>query len=456
MRISCIPAFLAAVTGLMLVTAPARAQDSLDYILADDTTYVVDRVVAVVGNEAILASEIDEEFFLALQGSKEFAASIRTAADTARVRDVILERLVNEELVVQAASRDTTIIVTAEEVNQTADEQLRSARARFPSESEFNTELLRSGFQSSAEFRRFLGEQARRQFMRDRYIEALKNREVIKTVNPTEAEMRDFFEAQKGQIGRRPASISFKQIVVTPQPSPAAKQVAFARADSIARALRAGGDFAAAARRFSQDSGSAVQGGDLGWQRRGTFVRSFDSVVFDPNFKPGMISNPVETVYGYHVIQVQRVQPTEVNARHILIVPETTPENVDSARALAARVADRLRAGAPFDSLQNAVHDEAEEKEARDAPLTALPPVYAQVVTDADSGAVVGPFELPGPGGKVKFAVLVVGSRREEGEVAFADVREQIRAALSGQLGEQQYLARLRDANYVDIRTESP
>ncbi len=456
MRISCIPAFLAAVTGLMLVTAPARAQDSLDYILADDTTYVVDRVVAVVGNEAILASEIDEEFFLALQGSKEFAASIRTAADTARVRDVILERLVNEELVVQAASRDTTIIVTAEEVNQTADEQLRSARARFPSESEFNTELLRSGFQSSAEFRRFLGEQARRQFMRDRYIEALKNREVIKTVNPTEAEMRDFFEAQKGQIGRRPASISFKQIVVTPQPSPAAKQVAFARADSIARALRAGGDFAAAARRFSQDSGSAVQGGDLGWQRRGTFVRSFDNVVFDPGFKPGMISNPVETVYGYHVIQVQRVQPTEVNARHILIVPETTPENVDSARALAARVADRLRAGAPFDSLQNAVHDEAEEKEARDAPLTALPPVYAQVVTDADSGAVVGPFELPGPGGKVKFAVLVVGSRREEGEVAFADVREQIRAALSGQLGEQQYLARLRDANYVDIRTESP
>lgn len=450
------PALVAAVAALMLVAAPAQAQDSLEFILAEDTTYVVDRVVAVVGNEAILASEIDEEFFLALQGNEQFAASIRTPADTARVRDVILERLVNEELIVQAASRDTTIIVTAEEVNQTADEQLRSARNRFPTESGFNTELLRSGFQSSAEFRRFLGEQARRKFMRDRYIEALKNREVIKTVNPTDAEMREFFEAQKGQIGQRPASISFKQIVVTPQPSAAAKQVAFAKADSIARALRAGGDFAAAARRFSQDSGSAVQGGDLGWQRRGTFVRSFDNVVFDPNFKPGMISNPVETVYGFHVIQVQRVQPTEVNARHILIVPETTQENVDSARALAARVADQLRAGVRFDSLQEAVHDEAEEKEARDAPLTALPPAYSQVLAEADSGAVVGPFELPGPGGKVKFAVLVVGNRRAAGEVAFADVREQIRAALAGQLGEQQYLARLRDANYVDIRTESP
>jgi peptidyl-prolyl cis-trans isomerase SurA len=448
------PALLAAMTAWMLVAAPAHAQDSLDFILAEDTTYVVDRVVAVVGNEAILASEIDEEFFLALQGSEEFAASLRTPADTARVRDAILDRLVNEELIVQAASRDTTIIVTAEEVNQTADEQLRSARSRFPSESEFNTELLRSGFQSSAELRRFLGEQARRKFMRDRFIEALKNRDVIKTVNPTDAEMREFFEAQKAQIGQRPASISFKQIVVTPQPSATAKQAAFARADSIARALRTDGDFAAAARRFSQDSGSAVQGGDLGWQRRGTFVRSFDDVVF--NLKPGTISNPVETVYGYHVIQVQRIQPTEVNARHILIVPETTPENVDSARALAARVVDQLRAGARFDSLQTAVHDEAEEKEARDAPLTALPPSYSQVVADADSGAVVGPFELPGPGGKVKFAVLVVGSRRAAGEVAFADVREQIRAALAGQLGEQQYLARLRDATYVDIRTESP
>lgn len=448
-----LPALLALAAAFLIAAAPAEAQDSLDFMLTGDTTYMVDRVVAVVGNEAILASEIDEEFFLALSGSEEFAASLRTRSDTARVRDAILQRLVNEELIVQAASRDTTIIVTAEEVNQAADEQMRSARNRFPSESAFNSELLKSGFQSAAEFRRFLGEQSRRKFMRERFIEALKNREVIKTVNPTEAEMREFFEAQKDRIGQRPASITFKQIVVAPQPSTEAKQVAFARADSIAKALRAGGDFASAARRFSQDSGSAVQGGDLGWQRRGTFVRSFDEVVF--SLKPGTISNPVETVYGYHVIQVQRVQPTEVNARHILIIPELTPENVDSARALAARVADKLRAGAPFDSLQAAVHDEAEEKEAREAPLTALPPAYTQALANADSGAVVGPFELPGPGGKVKFAVLKVGARRAEGAVEFADVREQIRAMMAGQLGEQQYLERLRDANYVDIRTES-
>lgn len=448
-----LPALLALAAAFLIAAAPAEAQDSLDFMLTGDTTYMVDRVVAVVGNEVILASEIDEEFFLALSGSEEFAASLRTRSDTARVRDAILQRLVNEELIVQAASRDTTIIVTAEEVNQAADEQMRSARNRFPSESAFNSELLKSGFQSAAEFRRFLGEQSRRKFMRERFIEALKNREVIKTVNPTEAEMREFFEAQKDRIGQRPASITFKQIVVAPQPSTEAKQVAFARADSIAKALRAGGDFASAARRFSQDSGSAVQGGDLGWQRRGTFVRSFDEVVF--SLKPGTISNPVETVYGYHVIQVQRVQPTEVNARHILIIPELTPENVDSARALAARVADKLRAGAPFDSLQAAVHDEAEEKEAREAPLTALPPAYTQALANADSGAVVGPFELPGPGGKVKFAVLKVGARRAEGAVEFADVREQIRAMMAGQLGEQQYLERLRDANYVDIRTES-
>ncbi len=448
-----LPALLAAALAFCISAAPAEAQDSLDFMLTGDTTYMVDRVVAVVGNEAILASEIDEEFFLALSGSEELAASLRTRSDTAQVRNAILQRLVNEELIVQAAQRDTTIVVTAEEVSQAADENMRSARARFPSEAAFNAELLQSGFQSSAEFRRFLGEQSRRKFMRDRFLEALKNRDVIKTVNPTEAEMREFFDAQKDRIGQRPASISFKQIVVSPRPSPAAKQVAFARADSIARALRDGGDFASAARRFSQDSGSAVQGGDLGWQRRGTFVRSFDDVVF--SLKPGTISNPVETVYGYHVIQVQRVQPIEVNARHILIIPDVTPENVDSARALAARVADQLRAGAPFDSLQQAVHDEPEEKEAREAPLTALPPVYSQVLANSDSGAVVGPFELPGPGGKVKFAVLVVGARRAEGEVAFADVREQIRAMMAGQLGEQQYLQRLRDANYVDIRTES-
>ena len=78
---------------------------------------------------------------------------------------------------------------------------------------------------------------------------------------PTEAEMRSYFDANKGSLGSRPATISFRQIVVTPKPSAEAKARTKAQADSIVLELRRGADFATAARRFSQDPGSKDQGG---------------------------------------------------------------------------------------------------------------------------------------------------------------------------------------------------
>jgi peptidyl-prolyl cis-trans isomerase SurA len=275
--------------------------------------------------------------------------------------------------------------------------------------------------------------------------------EQIKPVAPTERELRDFFEKNRNAFGERPASVSFRQIVVAPQPAPAAKQRAYQLADSIAKALRAGGDFATAARRFSGDSASRSQGGELGWQRRGQFERPFDEAVF--RLRPGTISEPVETVFGYHVIQVERVQPTEVQARHILIIPETTPADRDSARALAARVADAARAGASFDSLQRVHHDGSEEREALNAPVDRLPAVYTTAIAEADSGSIAGPFELAGPEGRVKFAILRIADKRPAGEVTFADVVERLRQVLSEDLAQERYVTRLRASTYVDIRT---
>ena len=97
--------------------------------------------------------------------------------------------------------------------------------------------------------------------------------------------------------------------------------------------LRRGADFATAARRFSQDPGSKEQGGSLNWFRRGVMVPEFERVAF--GLKPGVVSDPVESPFGYHIIQVERVQPGEVQARHILLVPEIDSAHVDSARATA-------------------------------------------------------------------------------------------------------------------------
>jgi peptidyl-prolyl cis-trans isomerase SurA len=362
----------------------------------------------------------------------------------------MLTQMVNEELMVQAARRDTAVKVNETDVSASVDQSYKQARSQFKSEVDFQKELHAAGFASVDEYRQFLADRQRRTLLVQGLLARLRETKKLKPVNPTEAEMRAAFDAQKPHLGQRPATISFQQIVLPPRASDSARASAFRLADSIAVALRLGGDFATAARRFSQDPGSKDQGGDLGWTRRGTLDPKFEAAALA--LKPGMISNPVESSFGVHVIQLERTEGASLHARHILIIPTTTQANVDSARALAGRLADSLRHGAPFDSLQARFHDPGEEKEATDVSLNQLPEVYTKAIADADSGAVVGPFDLTGPDGRVKFAILKIIRRRPAGDIQFEDVKDQLRSSLADNLGTERYLDQLRRSTYLDIR----
>jgi peptidyl-prolyl cis-trans isomerase SurA len=408
----------------------------------------VDRIVAVVGNRAIMRSQVDEQFFQLIASLGVTGPS--TAADSAKIRRQIVNEMIDDELMVQRALKDTTIKVTENEVSEAVEKNIREVRQRYPNEFEFQKEMRAAGFVTPDEYRRFMTDQARREMLRARLTDELKQKDVLKPVQPTEQEMQAFFDEQKGQFGKRPATISFKQVVVVPKPSESAKAQSRALADSIVRELRKGADFATAAKRFSQDPGSRDQGGDLGWTRRGQFVPEFEKVAF--NLKPGQISDPVESPFGFHIIQLQRAQPGEIQSRHILVVPEVTEANADSALALAQTIYADLKAGAQIDSLQRRYADPTEEREAAATPLDKLPPVYARVLAGADSGTIVAPFPIDAPGGRRKFAVIQVTEKRAEGEIRFEDVKDRVRQVLSDQLATRKYLQRLRQATYVDVR----
>jgi peptidyl-prolyl cis-trans isomerase SurA len=413
-----------------------------------DTTFVVDQVVAVVGNRPVLASQVEEEIFSRQsQGSKlpESPDSLRA------IRQQVVSSIIDEELLVQQAQRDTSIKVTDEEIASGVEEQVRKVRTNFTSEVDYKAELKKAGFQTPEEYRRWLTEQQRRAAFQNRLVEKLRNDGKLKTVAPTEKEMKQFFEEQKGTLGSRPATVSFRQIVISPKPSDAAKAKTKAQADSIVLELRRGADFATAARRFSQDPGSKEQGGSLNWFRRGVMVPEFERIAFA--LKPGVISDPVESPFGYHIIQVERVQPGEVQARHILLIPEIDSTHVDSARTVADSVRKLLAGGASFDSLQRVYHDPSAEREAQSVPVTKLPENYAKIIGEADSGTVLPVFTMPGAGTREQFVVLKVTERRPEGEVKYDDVRDRIRDQLGQQLAIRRYLDRLRKATYVEIRS---
>jgi len=414
----------------------------------DTSQASVDRVVAVAGESPILASQVEEEIFT--QRSQQAPLPSTEAEFRALCRQVISD-LVDAEIMVQAANRDTSIKVSDQEVAQGAEEQYRNVRRRFTSELDFQRELARSGFQTPEEFRRWLTDSQRKAALRNRLLTKLREEGKLKPVQPTEREMREYFEQFQNDLPQRPATISFRNIIVAPRAQPDANERARAQADSILGELRRGADFAAAARRFSQDPVSATQGGELGWFRRGQMVPAFEQVAF--RLKPGVLSEPVETPFGYHILQVQRVQPAEVQARHILIMPEVTEADADTAQALAAAIAERLRAGGSFDSLARLYHDAGEEREALDVPVNQLPDEYKEGIAEADSGAVVAPFTIRKASGlRRKYVVLEVLRRRGEGKIAYEDVKDQIRRRLSDELATRRYLDRLRSSTYVDIR----
>ena len=413
-----------------------------------DTTFVVDRVVAVVGNRPVLASQVDEEIF----SRQSQGAQIPTDPEGLKaIRQQIVSSIIDEELLLQQAQRDTAITVTDEEIASGVEEQVRKVRSNFTSEVDYTTELKKAGFQTPEEYRRWLTDQQRRAAFQNRLVEKLRNDGKLKPVAPTEKEMKQFFEEQKGSLGSRPATLSFRQIVVTPAPAQAAKDRTRAQADSIVLELRRGADFATAARRFSEDPGSKEQGGSLNWFRRGVMVPEFERVAF--SLKPGVISDPVESPFGYHIIQVERVQPGEVQARHILLVPEIDSARVARSRQLADSVRNALVAGAEFDSLQRIHHDGSAEREAENVPVTKLPENYAKTIGEARPDSLLPVFTMPGSGSREQFVVLQVTDRRPEGEIRYEDVRDRIRQQLGEQLAIRRYLDGLRRSTYVEIRS---
>ncbi len=440
--------------GAGLAASPLAAQDAepgaapAAAFRCDTVVGVVDRVVAVAGDVPILASQVEEEIFTQRAQNTKLP---KTQAEFTELCRQVVSDLIDAEVMVQVAQRDTAIKVSDTEISDGVEQQFHNVRQRFTSEVDFRRELARSGFQTPEEFRRWLTDSQRKAALRNRLLSKLKDEGKLKAVQPTEREMRAYFEQFQDQLPSRPATVSFRNIVISPKASAPARDRALAQADSIVAELRKGADFATAAKRFSQDPASKDQGGDLGWFRRGLMVPEFDAVVF--RLKPGVISEPVETPFGFHIIQVQRIQPAEVQARHILVMPEITATDADSADSLARRVGAQLAQGVAFDSLIKLYHDPGEEREAEDVPVTQLPEEYKAGIGNADSGQIVAPFAIRKEMGlRRKYVVLQVTKRRTEGALRYDDVKEQIRKKLSDDLATRRYLDRLRRSTYVDVR----
>ena len=407
---------------------------------------LVDRVLAVAGDSIILLSQLQEQMigFLtadpALQNDPERLQQIEAE---------VLDNLINTQLIVQAALQDSTIVVDDGAIEDVVEQDLAQRTQQVGGETAMQSALSDMGW-SISQFREMLRQDARRQQLQQQYLQKAQRGMQAPTVSSEE--VQTYYDENRAQFGSRPATVTFRQVVIQPEPSDSADAAALAEAEQIFDSLIVGADFEELARRLSDDDGSKQLGGDLGWSRRGSgFVREFEDAMF--SLASGQVSAPVRTQFGYHLIKVDRIRGPERKTRHILIGFDIGPADVERAVEFAEELKGRVEAGESAAAL-HAEYGGGEVPDSMSVPtdrLGELPAGYAAPLRTATAGQVVGPLTF-GAGVRANIAVVEVVEVRAEGEYTFEDLEPLIMQRLQQEKTLEELVRRVRDAAYVDIR----
>jgi peptidyl-prolyl cis-trans isomerase SurA len=427
-----------ALTLLFVVSAlPAAAQAR--------PPQATDGIVAIVGTHPILWTEVLEVIGQERSRGAQLPQDSAGAADFAKN---ILNNLIDEQILLQRATGDTSITVADADLAQTVERQIGQIRSQFPSDQEFLRQLRSAGFGTQDEYRRWMTEQARKSEMQRRLVQKYQSEGKMVRVAVSDVDVNEAYEREKAKFPKRPPAVTFRQLVIAPQASQQALDRARAKAESLLAEIRRGADFEQVARRESQDSASKELGGDLGWNRRGELVQEFEQMMFA--LAPGQVSPLVLTPYGFHIIKVERAKPAEVKARHILIKPQFTPEDTAKTRARADTALQQWRAGVPYDTLSKRYHDRDEfEGSLEPFPREQLPESYRNAIGTRVKGEFVGPFSIPDANRVVKFVVLQLTDVIEAGDYTVEEVRDRMRQQLSQERSFRRLLDQLKRETYV-------
>lgn len=434
-------AFLA-LLALVLAFAPQPAEALQAGVGESD---VVDRVVAFVGDSAILRSQIDEEIErMRVVGSAEVPEA---GPELEALRAQILDTWVNLMLILVAADLDSLVSIPDEVIEEQVTQEIDNVTQRFGGQARLQQALAQEGL-TLAEYREMTRSQIAQQQIRQAFL-GLRLRDAPRP-SLSEEEVLEAFEGMRGSLEQRPKLITFRQVVIAPNPSDSALAAARAEARDLRLRLLEGAPFDSLATEHSDDPGSAAEGGDLGWFRRGGMVQQFDETVF--SMVEEEISDLVETRFGFHIIRLDRIRPGERRARHILVRPETSAADMQAAADTADLVADEARAGAQMEELFERYSDpEAPDSLTVPAPqLSSLPPGYS-ALEFAASGDVLGPVSYRTAQGDNRFAVIKVIEVREAGAYTFDDLRTQISEQLVQERQIEAILEDLRARTHVEI-----
>ena len=315
----------------------------------------LDAIAAMVNDEPVLASDVEEQLFLFLQRAQVQPDS--SQIDT--LRRQVLDQLIDEKLVLAEAKKQN-LTVPAAEVQKQVEGAIADAKQRYGGEQGFREQLARENTTEARLRERYKGD-LERQMLEQQVVKKMFPKRTV-----TQADAEAYFKAHKDKFPKVPPQLHLQVIQITPSPDSAALKAGKAKIDDIRKRIVAGEKFAKVAADVSDDPGTAKSGGDLGFFRRGQMEPTIEDAAFA--LANGKLSQPIRTPYGWHLMETMERDTVrgpngadslgadgkpivEVHARHILVKVTPTDDDVARAQKLALNVREQAAKGGDFAAL---------------------------------------------------------------------------------------------------------
>lgn len=412
-KIIVIGAFAALLTPLFLTAATAKVPAALYSAILpqpnDSTAAIVDEVIWVVGDEAILKSDVEA---MRIQGQQE---GQRWNGDP---DCVIPEQIAVQKLFLNQAIIDS-VEVTEAEISQGVDQYVENMINVIGSREKLEEYHKKSMSQIRADLR---------ESYRERQMVQGMQQKLVKDISVTPAEVRRYFSNMpQDSVPFVATEVEVQIITKTPRIEQAEiDRVKEELRDYTNRINKGEASFSTLARLYSEDPGSARRGGELDYTGRGMLDQAFANVAFGLT-DPKRVSKIVESEFGFHIIQLIDKRGDKIKVRHILRKPVVSDSAVTASLArLDSLRADIVAEKFPFEAAASMLSDDkdtrnnnglmanaTEEGRTSRFKMAELPSEIAKAVDSLAVGGISAPFQMINERGKTVCAIVKLKSRTE-------------------------------------------
>lgn len=288
---------------------------------------ILDKIIAIVGNKIVLKSELEMQIQQMIM-----SGTIDNTIKTDEIQCEILEDMLLQKLILMQAEIDS-IEISDDQINNELDRRIRYFTSMFGSVQELEKYYQKSILELKEELREPLKDQLLIMNMHEKLLANV-------TITPSEVE-KYYKKMPQDSIPIIPAKWELGVVAIEPTLTQEEKNILISKLQDIRKRINSESDFEVMARLYSEDPGTAKNGGETGYFTKGVMEPTFENAAFSLT-KPGEVSPIIETSYGYHILQLIDRKGEQVNVRHILVRKQQSNNAIQLAKQRADSIYNLL------------------------------------------------------------------------------------------------------------------